>query len=85
MGIFIKNYLPQNKRGVAFSSDKGGEMATESKATCENCPLRARYDRNPKSILSRIWKWHTSWCPGWKSYLNSLPDEERAKIIEKYK
>ena len=34
-------------------------------------------DNNPKSFLGRIWRWHTTWCPGWKAYMKSLPDEER--------
>lgn len=53
-------------------------------AGCEACKLRAKYDENPRSILSRIWKWHIGWCPGWKSYINSLPDEERKNILDKY-
>jgi hypothetical protein len=53
-------------------------------AGCETCKLRAKYDKNPRSILSRIWKWHIGWCPGWKSYIKSLPDEEKRNILEKY-
>ncbi|MBW1674880.1 MAG: hypothetical protein JRJ45_14840 [Deltaproteobacteria bacterium] len=52
---------------------------------CEKCGLRARYDKNPQSILGRIWKWHIGWCPGWKSYIRSLPDEERKKLSEYYR
>ncbi len=51
---------------------------------CPSCSFRARYDRNPKSILGRIWKWHTRWCPGWKSYVNSLSEDERKTILVKY-
>lgn len=51
---------------------------------CENCRFRGKYDRNPGSILGRIWMWHTGWCPGWKSYLKSLPDERRRAVSEKY-
>lgn len=46
--------------------------------------MKKRYDRNPASLLSRIWKWHTGWCPGWKSYLQSLPDKEREEAFTKY-
>jgi hypothetical protein len=28
----------------------------------------------------RIWKWHVGWCPGWKSYLKSLADEDRMQL-----
>ena len=54
-------------------------------SSCEQCRLRRKYDRNPKSLLGRLWKWHTRWCPGWKSYLKSLPDEQRAQMAEKYR
>ena len=51
---------------------------------CENCRFRAKYDNNSRSILGRIWKWHIGWCPGWKTYLKSLPDEKRTKLREQY-
>jgi hypothetical protein len=51
---------------------------------CETCSFRVRYDRNPRSILGRMWKWHTRWCPGWKAYIKSLPDEERKKVLGRY-
>ena len=51
---------------------------------CENCKFREKYDKNPRSLLGRIWKWHTGWCPGWRSYINSLPEEKRAAVQEKY-
>jgi len=51
---------------------------------CETCGFRAKYDNNPKSILGRIWRWHANWCPGWKGYITSLPDDERIRLAEKY-
>lgn len=51
---------------------------------CENCGFRAKYDNNPKSILGRIWRWHATWCPGWKSYMTSLPDDARIRLAEEY-
>ena len=51
---------------------------------CENCSFRAKYDNNPKSILGRIWRWHANWCPGWKMYMTSVPDEKRVELAEKY-
>jgi len=41
-------------------------------APCENCKWRKHYERNPKSILGRLWRWHTGWCPGWKAYQAEL-------------
>ncbi|MCJ7773405.1 MAG: hypothetical protein MUP22_09770 [Desulfobacterales bacterium] len=51
---------------------------------CENCGLRARYDKNPKSLLGRFWRWHINWCPGWKSYMKSLPEDRKAEIKTQY-
>lgn len=52
---------------------------------CEKCRFKGIYDKNPKSFLGRIWKWHIGWCPGWKSYVRSLPDEERDQLIKHYR
>jgi len=53
-------------------------------ANCEKCRFRAIYDTKPRSILGRIWKWHIVWCPGWKLYIKSLPDERRRMALEQY-
>ena len=52
---------------------------------CAECSFRARYDKNPKSFLGRIWKWHIGWCPGWKKYLAELSEDERVKVTARYK
>ena len=51
---------------------------------CAACSFRARYDKNPQSLLGRLWRWHAGWCPGWKSYMKSLPEQERRELTEKY-
>lgn len=51
---------------------------------CANCGFRAKYDTNPKSLLGRIWRWHANWCPGWKSYMTLLPENERQALAQKY-
>jgi hypothetical protein len=51
---------------------------------CANCGFRARYDKNPKSLLGRFWRWHINFCPGWKGYFKSLPPKEKAELAEKY-
>lgn len=58
-------------------------MATNEKP-CANCKFRAKYDEAPKSLLGRFWRWHINFCPGWKGYLESLDDEERAAVCAKY-
>ncbi|MEW6666954.1 MAG: hypothetical protein AB1512_17260 [Thermodesulfobacteriota bacterium] len=52
---------------------------------CAKCGFRARYDKNPKSVLGRLWRWHINFCPGWKSYFTSLSREEKARLAEQYK
>jgi hypothetical protein len=52
---------------------------------CDRCSLRAKFDRNPKSLLGRFWRWHINWCPGWRAYMKSLPEERRSEIRAKYK
>ena len=52
---------------------------------CETCAFRAKYDRNPKSLLGRIWRWHANWCPGWKAYMRSLDDEKRTELARRYR
>ncbi len=51
---------------------------------CRTCKFRAIYDKNPRSLLGRLWKWHTGWCPGWKSYLKSLSEDERKDLAKRY-
>ena len=57
---------------------------TTAEKPCANCKLRAHYDKNPKSLLGRFWRWHINFCPGWKGYINSLSDAERQAVCEKY-
>ena len=51
---------------------------------CENCSFRSRYDRKPKSLLGRLWRWHAGWCPGWKAYMKSLSPADRTHLAQKY-
>jgi hypothetical protein len=51
---------------------------------CKDCPMRAKYDKNPKSFIGRFWRWHINFCPGWKQYFTTLSDEEKLAIREKY-
>ncbi|MCQ2145241.1 MAG: hypothetical protein MJY72_05835 [Bacteroidales bacterium] len=51
---------------------------------CETCPMRAKHDKNPKSLGGRIWRWHINFCPGWKAYFTSRSEEEKAALRAKY-
>ena len=41
------------------------------KYPCENCKLRAAYDKNPKSLIGRFWRWQINFCPSWRGYFKS--------------
>jgi hypothetical protein len=51
---------------------------------CATCSFRARYDEKPKSLLGRIWRWHANFCPGWRSYVKSLSEDENKVIVDRY-
>lgn len=48
------------------------EQKAHIESRCHTCGLRARAEQKPKSLLSRFWRWHTNWCPGWKAYAKEL-------------
>ena len=50
------------------------------KSKCENCKLRKYSEKKPNSLLARIWRWHTGWCPGWKAYQKELAEQGNAKM-----
>jgi hypothetical protein len=79
-----KNYCVVCKKLVAGESDSFNFQRGITMKSCEKCRFRGIYDKNPKSLLGRIWKWHIGWCPGWKSYLKSLSDEERDRLVKRY-
>jgi hypothetical protein len=41
---------------------------------CETCRWRLRAEAKPGTWLSKLWHWHTTWCPGWKAYQKSLKE-----------
>ena len=47
-------------------------MADKKEHKCEDCPMRKKAEANPEKFVSKIWNWHTKWCPGWKAYQKSL-------------
>jgi hypothetical protein len=38
-----------------------------------------RAEQNPKTLVARLWRWHTTWCPGWKAYQRELAAEGAPK------
>ncbi len=83
-------YLRLSGAGIiaAFTLVSGGlgcSGDTTGKKACADCPARKSYDKDPASLTGRLWKWHIGFCPGWKSYISSLPEDERKAVLEKYK
>ena len=44
---------------------------------CEACVMRTKAEKNPNSLLVKIWRWHTSWCPAWKKYQAELSKKQQ--------
>jgi len=42
--------------------------------TCAECPIRKKAEAKPNTLLARLWRWHTTWCPGWKAYQKYLAE-----------
>jgi len=56
----------------------------EQNVKCDECPLRAKYDKKPKSFIGRFWRWHINFCPGWKKYMSLLDEAEKIKVAQQY-
>uniref|UniRef100_UPI003216D6ED hypothetical protein n=1 Tax=uncultured Draconibacterium sp. TaxID=1573823 RepID=UPI003216D6ED len=55
-----------------------------AESNCGNCKLREKYDKKPKSLLGRFWRWHIGFCPGWKGYMKSLDEDKRNELKVQY-
>jgi hypothetical protein len=58
--------------------------AIMSASGCATCQWRKVYDEKPKSLLGRLWRWHANFCPGWKGYMKSQPEDEKKALKERY-
>jgi len=47
---------------------------------CATCGIRQAAEANPNSIMARVWKWHTGWCPGWNAYQKALAGAEAVDV-----
>jgi len=46
---------------------------------CETCAIRQKAEANPNTLMARLWRWHTGWCPGWKAYQTYLAEKASAE------
>jgi hypothetical protein len=58
----------------------GGLSMERKQHHCETCRLRALAERKPQSLIARLWRWHTGWCPGWRSYQRALAEAEKKAV-----
>lgn len=52
--------------------------SSEKTFGCETCPMRKKAEENPQSLMARLWRWHTNWCPGWKAYQAHLTEQGKS-------
>ena len=63
------------------------EMIEEPK--CATCPMCLKAEEKPKSLMAQISRWHTTWCPGWKSYQTNriktgvIPHNQLPAVLDK--
>jgi hypothetical protein len=55
----------------------------ESKSNCANCSLRQRAEAKPNTLMAKLWRWHTGWCPGWKAYQKELAQTQQPAMSPK--
>jgi hypothetical protein len=41
-------------------------------------------ERVTRRVDSRFWRWHAGWCPGFRAYMKSLPDDKRIELATRY-
>jgi len=51
---------------------------------CARCKFRAHYDRNPESLLGRLWRWHINFCPGFKIFFTNQDEDTQEDLRVKY-
>jgi len=56
----------------------------ENQYPCANCKLRESYDKNPKSLKGRFWRWHINFCPGFKMFFTNQSEEVQMDLRKKY-
>ncbi len=56
-----------------------------SETGCASCGWRAKHDERPRSLMGRLWRWHANFCPGWRTYMRSLPEDEKRLLVERYR
>jgi hypothetical protein len=68
--IKFRNQSRLNAAAVRQGENMNTKPVPSSEKTfaCETCQMRKKAEANPKTLMARLWRWHTGWCPGWKAY-----------------
>jgi len=53
---------------------ENNEKRNPEEMRCATCGIRQRAEANPNTVMARVWKWHTGWCPGWRAYQKALAE-----------
>jgi hypothetical protein len=69
-----RSYTISVQKGVTAMTNQTNQKTF----ACETCAARMKAEQNPNAFMSKLWRWHTGWCPGWKAYQKHLA--EQAKI-----
>ncbi len=43
--------------------------------------MRKHAERKPRSLMGRLWRWHTKFCPGWKGYQKQITAGEDGESV----
>jgi hypothetical protein len=60
--------------GKEYKMNTNSTPSFKKTIACETCAMRKKAEANPKTLLARLWRWHTGWCPGWKAYQVNLAE-----------
>jgi hypothetical protein len=74
--MYSNNKTARRENTVAEKKLKPEEMS------CATCSIRQRAEANPESFWSRLWTWHTGWCPRWKVYQKALAEAGEEVVQE---
>lgn len=44
--------------------------------------MRKRAERKPRSLLGWLWRWHTRFCPGWRSFQQKIARGEVKRDVQ---
>ena len=69
-----EEWFKVNKKQEIIMSNEP-QSTPKKEFSCETCAMRHKAETNPKSFLARLWRWHTTWCPGWKAYQAHLAQQ----------